>query len=203
MRNCVNGSNGQNVIAEVEKTLEHYYAFVKKLVDAFDVSKLDFALTGAIAVSFYGIPRTTSDVDIMISVAREPELKKKLAAALEQADIQMDERKIEAALTSGFKIATFKSKTAPYTVDIILSNNKLDKKQGQIADFQTFFQSPEGLVAAKLRMIKATLSPERAVKDKEDIKAIVAFTKVNVAAIKKQAKKDKTMDIFEALIASG
>ncbi len=90
----------------------------------------------------------------------------------------------------------------PYTVDIILLETELDKKSGKIGSLQTFFQSPEGLIEAKLRMIKVTLPPERANKDKEDIKAILAFTKLNIIAVRKQAQKDKTLEILEALTHS-
>jgi hypothetical protein len=79
---------------------------------------------------------------------------------------------------------------------------ELDKKSGKIGSLQTFFQSPEGLIEAKLRMIKVTLPPERANKDKEDIKAILAFTKLNIIAVRKQAQKDKTLEILEALTHS-
>jgi hypothetical protein len=48
-------------------------------------------------------------------------------------------------------------------------------------------------------MIKATLPPERSVKDKEDIKGILTFTKVNEATLRKQAQKDNTLEILEAL----
>ena len=56
------------------------------------------------------------------------------------------------------------------------------------------------MIASKFRMIKATLPPERATKDKDDVKAILAFTKVDVEEIKKQAQKDKTLEIFKELI---
>lgn len=181
--------------------LEAFYNFVKKLADAFDKVGLDYAFTGALAASFYGVPRTTTDVDVIIAVTNQTDLKRKIASALRQANLEVDERKIETALTSGYKIATFKDKTTPYTVDIILSDGKLDKKSGKIDSLKTFFQSPEGLIVAKLRMIKVTLPPERAIKDKEDVKAILAFTKLNINAIKKQAQKDETLEIFEALIA--
>jgi len=181
--------------------LEAFYNFVKKLADAFDKVGLDYAFTGALAASFYGVPRTTTDVDMIIAVTNQTDLKRKIASSLRQADLEVDERKIETALTSCYKIATFKDKTTPYTVDIILSDGKLDKKSGKIDSLKTFFQSPEGLIVAKLRMIKVTLPPERAIKDKEDVKAILAFTKLNINAIKKQAQKDETLEIFEALIA--
>jgi hypothetical protein len=92
--------------------LEAYYTFVKKLVDAFESMKLDYAFTGALAASFYGVPRTTTDVDVIIAVTDQTDLKRKIASALRQADLEVDERKIETALTSGYKIATFSKSAA-------------------------------------------------------------------------------------------
>ena len=92
-----------------------------------------------------------------------------------------------------------KTQTSPYCIDVIFSSEKLDKRAGKIAGLNTFFQSPEGLIAAKLRMIKATMPPERSAKDKTDIKGILKFTRVNLEAVKRQAEKDHTLDVFEAL----
>ena len=179
--------------------MEAYYAFVKKVVLAFDGECLDYAFTGALATSFYGTPRTTSDIDVIVAVASEADIKAKLITALQRAGLAVDERKIDSALTSGFKIATFKDTTSPYCIDVIFSIEKLDKRAGKIAGLNTFFQSPEGLIAAKLRMIKATLSPERSAKDKKDIKGILKFTRVNLEAVKRQAEKDHVLEVFESL----
>jgi len=51
-------------------------------------------------------------------------------------------------------------------------------------------------------MIKATLPRERALKDEEDVRAILKFTTVDTEAIKKKAEKDTTLSIFKALTAS-
>jgi len=179
--------------------VEAYFAFVKKVVEAFGGAGLDYAFTGALATSFYGTPRTTSDIDVIVTIGNETDLKTKLITALHGAGLAVDERKIDSALTSGFKIATFKDTTSPYCIDVIFSSEKLDKREGKIAGLNTLFQSPEGLIAAKLRMIKATLSPERSAKDKTDVKAILKFTKVNLETVKKQAKKDHTLEVFESL----
>lgn len=80
------------------------------------------------AVSFYGVPRTTTDVDVIIAVADETDLKRKITAALKQANLDVDERKIETALTSGYEIVAFKDKMTPYIVDIILSETELIEK---------------------------------------------------------------------------
>ena len=54
----------------------------------------------------------------------------------------------------------------------------------------------EDLVLAKLRMIKATLLRERAVKDEEDVKAILGFTKVDTegkGCLQRVSKKRETL----------
>ncbi len=181
--------------------MERYYTFVKKIVAAFESVKLNYAFTGALAVSFYGVPRTTTDVDVIIAVANNPDPENGIMVALKKVGLQVDERKIEGILTSDYKSVTFKGKTTPFTVDIIISEEPLDKNSGKIDNIETFFQSPEGLVSSKLRMIRASLAPERVAKDKEDVKAILAFTKLNISKVRKQSQKDKTIEIFEALIA--
>jgi hypothetical protein len=171
------------------------YDFVKNLVNAFTKEKLDYAFTGALAASFYGVPRTTADVDILVAVSAK-ETKNKLISALRFAGLQVEEKRIDDAILSGYKIATFKSKSSPYKVDVILSE-RIRKRKGSIADLDTFFQIPEDLILAKLRMIKATVEDERAAKDEEDIKAILSFTKLNTNAVEKQAKMDGTLEIWK------
>ena len=147
--------------------MEAYYAFVKRIIKSLQGSGLDYAFTGALAISYYGIPRTTSDIDVIIEVVDEVYSKEKLISALRKAGLIIDERKIDNALTSGFKIASFKDSLSPYSIDIIFSNENMEKRSGKVAGLETFFQSPEGLIAAKLRMIKATIPPEPQLKTKK------------------------------------
>ncbi len=180
--------------------MEKFYRFANRLAEAFNSEGLDYAFTGALAVSFYGAPRTTSDVDVMVGVGGADV--KKVGAVLRRAGLEVEERKISEALASGYNIATFRDKASAYTVDVIFSGEKLDKQAGTVAGVNTFFQKPEGLVLAKLRMIKVTVPRERTVKDVEDVKAILAFTKVDLAAVKRQAKKEGTLEILQALKGS-
>lgn len=177
--------------------MEKFYRFAYRLAEAFNSEGLDYAFTGALAVSFYGAPRTTSDVDVMVAVGGADA--QKVGAALRRAGLEVEERKIAQALSSGFNIATFRDKASVYTVDVIFSAEKLDKQAGIVAGVSAFFQKPEGLVLSKLRMIKATVPRERARKDVEDVKTILAFTKVDLAAVERQAKKEGTWSIFQSL----
>jgi hypothetical protein len=181
--------------------LNAFYGFVKKLIEGFGRENLDYALTGALAASFYGVPRTTSDVDILIAIPQGTDVKDKVVKALEHAGLEIDLHKIDEALVSGYNILTLADKASPFTVDVIFSSEPIRKQGGTVAGVKTFFQSPEGLIIAKLRMIKATLPRERAAKDEEDIRAVLTFSKVNLREVKTQAEKDGTLTILDALVS--
>ena len=150
------------------------------------------------AASYYGTPRTTIDVDVLVKVS-ERELETNLVAALREAGMEVNERRIREAFKSGYKVLTFKDERSSFTLDIMLSDKKLRKREGTILGLPTFYQVPEDLILAKLRMMKATVPRERAQKDKEDVKAILRESKVNVDALKRHARKENTLKILEKL----
>ncbi len=63
-----------------------------------------------------------------------------------------------------------------------------------------YYQAPESLILAKLRMIKATVRPERSVKDQEDIKAIIHNTKVDRRKIVTQARRESTLEVLTKVL---
>jgi len=154
--------------------------------------------TGAIAASFYGTPRTTMDVDIVIyiSTGESPTL----VHALTEAGISPNEKKIKTALASDYRIVTLHDTQTPYTVDVILATEPLEKRAAMIDGQPTYIHAPEALILAKLRMIKATLPPERAQKDRDDIEAILRNMQVDVNHVERKAAKDGTLPILEELL---
>ncbi len=138
------------------------------------------------------------DIDIVARVLGEDSLVK-LMSALRMAELKADRRGIDSALRSNLRIVTFRDSKTPFTVDIILSRTKLDKRAGSILGLPTFYQTPEDLILAKLRMIKATIPRERALKDKDDVRAILKFSKVRMNVLRSRAKRDNTLSILEAV----
>ena len=149
-------------------------------------------------MSFYGSPRTTSDVDIMIAISGDPKVIE-VADALQCAGLEMEVRKLNEAITSGYNIATFRDRKSPYSVDVIITRGGLDKRPGVVVGLCTYLQKPEALILAKLRMIKATLPRERAVKDEEDIRGILTFTKVDMESVKRMVEREGTLDILQRI----
>jgi len=156
--------------------------------------------TGALAASYYGTPRTTMDIDIIAGVSGRDSITK-LISALKMAGLKVDRRRIDSALRSSFRIVTFKDSKTPFTVDIILSSTNITKKPGRILGLPTFYQTPEELILAKLRMIKATIPRERPLKDEDDVRAILRFTKIHMNVLKRRARGDNTLPILETLTA--
>jgi len=46
-------------------------------------------------------------------------------------------------------------------------------------------------------MIKAIVQRERALKDEEDVRAILRFTEVDIEAVRQRARKDSTLLVLE------
>ncbi|HDN05565.1 MAG TPA: hypothetical protein ENF90_01055 [Candidatus Bathyarchaeota archaeon] len=95
--------------------------------------------TGALAASYYGRARTTGDIDVVVAV-RGRGWRTKLVSALRQAGLVVDEKNIDDALKSGYRIVTFKDKKSPLTVDVILSSEKLEKNLERFWVYQLFIR---------------------------------------------------------------
>jgi len=155
--------------------------------------------TGAVAASYYGVPRTTMDVDIVVRIPLK-NLESQLVEPLRRAEIQVNEGKIHEAIKSDYRIVTLKDKRTHYTLDVVLSDKKLERKPGTVAGLPSFIQKPEDLILTKLRMIKATVSKEKSHKDREDVRAILKHTKLDLALLKREARKQNTASILDELI---
>jgi hypothetical protein len=155
-------------------------------------------LTGALASSYYGRPRTTMDADVVVVATRDDLAK--FADILRRGSFSVEEQGLEAAWHSQYRIATVQDEKSPHTLDIIFTEANLERKIGSVLGLPTFYQTPESLILTKLRMIKATLNPERAAIDREDIKAILKFTRVDLKYLREEAKVQETSEVLDDLI---
>jgi len=58
------------------------------------------------------------------------------------------------------------------------------------------------ILRRRFRMLKVTLQIERAVTDREDIKAILETTPVRLKALRKRAREESTLGILDELLQS-
>jgi hypothetical protein len=170
---------------------------VRRVVGAFNRSGLRYALTGGVAASYYGRPRTTLDVDVLV-VTKESELTR-LAKSLTDEGIKAGTRELSRAWKSKYRIATLVDSKSPYRLDMIFTDQRLERIAGLILGARTYYQTPESLILSKLRMIKATLQPEKAATDREDVKAILEAAHVNLVSIRRRARSQGTLELLDEL----
>ena len=154
--------------------------------------------TGALAASYYGTPRTTMDIDIIIALTEQYTVK--LVEALNKANLEASESMFQSVKETGYNIVSLKDTRTPYTVDLIFLQGPLDKIACTIMGKPTYIQAPEKLILSKLRMIKATQDPEKSAKDKNDVIAILRYTEVDKNKIIYEAEKEKTIEILQELL---
>ena len=121
---------------------------------------------------------------------------------MKEAGVKADIQKIRRLLKSGYNVITVADRLSPFTADLILVESPPERRKGIVQGVKTYFQVPESLILAKLRMSKTTIPIERSQKDMDDIRAILANTRVNKRKITDQARKDGTIEIFSEILQS-
>jgi hypothetical protein len=122
--------------------------------------------------------------------------------AMEELGVKADIRKIRRQLKSGYNVVTVADKFSPHTADLIIVETHPEHRRGTLQGVRTYFQSPESLILAKLRMIRATMPIERSQKDKDDITAILANTRVSKRRILNKASREGTIEILRKILAA-
>lgn len=172
---------------------------IRAVVRSLNRFHVEYAITGAIAASYYGAPRTTIDFDVIVYASTKNV--HRLTKALQASRIEAEEETFRQATRPGaFNIVRCRDTLSPHTVDVIFRRRKFAKFRGRALGLGTFYHSPEDLVRMKLRMIKATKPPERAIKDFEDIHSILEHSKLSLARIKTHAKADSTSQILDSIL---
>jgi hypothetical protein len=159
-------------------------------------SRIRYAITGAAAASYYGKPRTTVDVDFIVFVSEKDF--PKFVAAMQEAGLRADRKRIQNQLKSGYTVISLQDTKSQYRADFIIQQGgRLERRVGSMLGMPAYYQTPEALILAKLRMIKATVSPQRRAQDRDDITAILTNNKVNTRKIRQRARRESTLQIFD------
>jgi len=164
--------------------------------------KIPYIVTGGFAVSVWGRPRFTADIDIVVELM--PQNIKYLAKNLLSIDknVYVSEEAIREALQNKSEFNFIHPQTGLKVDFWIVKGDAFDKlriKRGiakKIKNQKVNFISPEDLILSKLIWYKKSHSTRQL----EDIESILKISKVDLKYIKKWAKEQSTSDVFNKLI---
>lgn len=170
---------------------------VKRVTVAFEQANILYMLTGAIAANYYGRPRFTHDVDLVVQIKLKDADK---VAKLFESDFYVAIEGIVDAVkhstmfnlihsASGFKVDCWVLKSEEYS-QVSFSR----RRKAIIFDQEMYISSPEDLVVTKLDWYKKSGIQ----KHYEDVLGVfeVQSGKLDVHYIKKWAKRLSFLDVF-------
>ena len=179
---------------------------LKRISEILSDLKIPYAVTGGFAVSVWGKPRYTADIDIIVELFEKniKPLAKKLLGI--DKNVYADEDMIRSALTHRSEFNFIHPDTGlkvDFFVMAVNAYNKLKIKRAILLDIygaKAYFVSPEDLILGKLMWSKESGSW----KQKEDIKTVLRNPKIKLdfEYIKKWAEKQGTFKVLNELLKS-
>jgi len=179
---------------EIEELLTKIARILKKL-------KIPYIITGGMAVSVWGRPRYTADIDIVVEMLEKniESLAKELLSI--DKDVYISEDAMKEALKSKGEF-NFIHPQSGLKVDFWVVKDNFEKLKIKRAITKTIdgqeisFSSPEDLIISKLEWYKLSNSTRQL----EDIESVLKISKVDLKYIKNWAIKHGTIDILNQLI---
>lgn len=174
-------------------------SILKIVVNRLAVLKIPYLLTGGLAVSYWGLSRTTHDIDIIIEAEKEDKdkiiniFKKDFYISKEAVELAIDQRFTFNIIHSktGLKIDFWLTKKDPHK--ILEFKRGLNKK---IFGKQISIITPEDLILEKLLWYKDGGSSRHL----EDIKGILQISKPDLTYIRDWTEKQSTSEILEDIL---
>lgn len=172
-----------------------------KIADICGKLEIPYIITGGMAVSVWGRPRFTADIDIVVELM--PKNTGPLARELLKIDkdVYVSEEAMHEALTRKGEF-NFIDPNSQLKVDFWIAKDGFNKQEikraitKKIDGKKVNFVSPEDLILSKLLWFQASQSTRQL----EDIKSVLAITKVDIRYVKNWAEKQGTTEILNDLL---
>lgn len=176
---------------------------LKEVVKKLDELNIPYALTGSVASSYYGRPRSTHDFDVIIQVSVAPGIVKRFLSSFEK-DFYVSEEGVIDALLHRTMFNIIHHETG-FKVDLwILKDDEYDRvafsrrQKVTLLGSEMFILSAEDMILGKLQWYKISESDRQL----DDVKFIYEVQKNNldIDYLKKWSVKLSIHDVLSTII---
>jgi hypothetical protein len=179
-------------------------AFFNYVIEVLENLEIPYMVVGGFAAIFYGEPRLTIDVDIVVDM--EPEHIKPLVAAFPVPDYYVSEEGIRDSLQRGYPFNVIQPATGakvdlvplprdPFTRSAFQRRQRLEfDEAGRSATFIT----PEDIIVAKLIAHRETGS-DKHLRDARGV-LVMQWGELDLEVIRRGARTNGVLEQFEALL---
>lgn len=172
-----------------------------KLVEVFEECEAPYAVLGGLAMSAYGVPRSTVDVDIGLAVSEERKVRE-IIQKLEARKMAMYEKaKPEYTMVHLSDQENLADVEIWFKPDGITWSEEVLKRRWRVTfklnrnSFKAYVLSPEDFIVNKLARV------DRDTRDEEDVVGVMASSKdkIDWSYLTKRAKEEKVLDLIREL----
>lgn len=177
---------------------------LKKVVHVLDTIGIQYMISGSIASSLQGEPRTTHDADIVIDL-QKGEISE-LLKAFPQPDYYLDEKMIHDVINKHGMFNLLEVKSGDKVDFWILTNEPFDRSrfsrriQEDFEEIKLKVSSPEDTILMKLKWAEISGGSEKQFTDALRVYE-VQYGKLDLGYIEEWAKKLKIESLWKRLIA--
>jgi hypothetical protein len=164
--------------------------------------KIKYFVTGGYAVSVWGRPRSTADIDIVVELF-EPQIDSLFEALKKISKFGYLDKDVARYATKHNGEFNFIDPETGMKVDFWVAKNDIlsetrykNRIAKKISNRNVYFISPEDLIISKLLWHKETMSDRHL----EDVQSVVKFSKLNKKYLRNTAKELGVIDILEKII---
>jgi len=174
-------------------------SLLKVVAKRLNKAEIPYMVSGGIAVSYWGFPRTTHDIDIVIEAKEED--KDKIVGFFNK-DFYISPEAVEDAIKTRFTFNIIHNRSGLKVDFWLIKEDSFGKSEftrklkKKMFGEEIFIISPEDLILSKLLGYKETQSDRRL----EDARSILKTSKVNLNYIKNWAKKQSTTEILKEIL---
>ena len=176
---------------------------LKKVVQALNENKIDYMITGSTASSFYGEPRSTHDIDVVVSISKADV--EKLAASFPKNEFHFDKEDFIEAI-SGKRMANVIDIKEGDKIDFwVLSDDNYNresfcrKTEEDFMGIKIKFPTPEDIIILKLKWARESGGSEKQLQDARGVYQVYN-DKLDLKYIEKWVNQLALKDLWEVLI---
>lgn len=165
---------------------------LKKVARALEDAQIEYMITGSIASSLYGEPRSTHDIDLVVAIKKTDS--KKLLKIFHSPRFYLDEEAIISAIENNDMFNLIDTKEGDKVDFWILRDDPFDqsrfsrRQKEKITDFHMQVATPEDMILIKLKWAKLSGGSEKQFTDSLRIFEVQA-DKLDIGYIESWVKK--------------
>jgi hypothetical protein len=176
---------------------------LKKVVQVLEIAGIEYMITGSVASSLQGEPRSTHDIDLIISLQEVAAAK--LIQAFPPPNFYLDEGAILEAINQSSMFNLIDITTGDKVDFWILTDEPFDQSRfsrryiESLMGFNLQISTPEDTILAKLRWARLAGGSEKQFTDALRVYE-VQFGKLDLAYLKRWVKKLRVESLWKRLI---